>query len=83
MTTQRSSRNEPKNPLDALEERIRQRVLGVQSVLIQRLCLYITECFNLLHDVSAHSTSGLWFRILPIDGHEDDICVGTGVKWQY
>ncbi len=58
-------------------------MLGVKSVGIQWVGQDTTESYNLLHNVLAHSTSGLWFRIFPIDGHEDDICVGTDIKWQY
>ena len=28
-------------------------------------------------------TPHLWFHILPIDGKDNYICVGTGVEWQY
>lgn len=30
----------------------------------------------------AHSILGLWFRILPVDGYEDDICAALGVSWK-
>lgn len=26
---------------------------------------------------------GLWFRILPVDDHNDDISVGVGMEWRY
>ncbi len=48
-------------------------MLGVQSVGIQQVGKDTTESNNLLCNGLAHSTSGLWFQILPIDGHEDDI----------
>ena len=36
-----------------------------------------------MHLILAQSTPHLWFRILPVVGKDDDICVGTGVEWQY
>lgn len=83
VTTRRSSRGKQSNPLDARRVGSRQRVLGVQSAGIQRLGQFTEECFRLAHLVLAQSTPHLWFRILPVDGKDDDICVGTGVEWQY
>lgn len=83
VTTRRSSGGKRPNPLDACGERKHQRLLGVQSAGIQRLGQGTEECFQLVHHVLAQSTPGLWFRILPVDGQDDDICVGTGVEWQY
>ncbi len=58
-------------------------MIGVQSVGIQRVGQDTTKSYSLQHDDLAHSTSGLWFWIWPFDGHEDKICVRTGIKWQY
>ena len=41
------------------------------------------EGFSLVEQLLAHSTMGLWFRILPVDDHDEDICVGLGVEWRY
>jgi hypothetical protein len=58
-------------------------VLGVQSAGIQLRGQFTEECFRLVHLILAQSTPHLWFRILPVDGKDDDICVGTGVEWKY
>jgi len=83
VTTRGSSGGKRSNPLDAFGDRKHQRILGVQSAGIQRLGSGTEECFRLVHDILAQTTPGLWFRILPIDGQLDDICIGTGVEWQY
>jgi hypothetical protein len=79
--TRRSSGVKQTNPLDSFKDRKRQKVLGTQAEGIQRLGRGTEECFRLVEQLLAHSTTGLWFRILPIDGHDDDICVGMGVEW--
>ena len=55
-------------------------MLGVQSAGIQLRGQFTEECFRLVHLILAQSTQHLWFRILPVDGKDDDICVGTGVE---
>ena len=83
VTTRRSSQGKHQNPLYPLGERKRQRVLGDHAAGIQRLGRGTVECFSKLELLFAHSQSGLWFRILPIDGYDDDISVGLGVEWKY
>ena len=83
VTTRRSSGGKRPSSLDRFENRKHQRVLAVQSSGIQRLGPGTEECFNLVRSILEQSVHGLWFRILPVDGHEDDICAGTGVEWQY
>lgn len=83
VTTRRSSGGKRPSSLVSFEKRKHQRVLAVQSAGIQRLGPGTEECFNLVRSILEQSIHGLWFRILPVDGHEDDICVGTGVEWQY
>lgn len=83
VTTRRSSGVKRPSLLDAFENRKHQRVLAMQSVGIQRLGPGTEECFDLVRLILKQSVHGLWFRILPVDGHEDDICVGTGVERQY
>ena len=84
VTTRRSLRVKPSNPLDPFEDRKRQRVLGTHVAGIQqRGGPGTVECFSVLELLLAHSSLGLWFRILPIDDHDDDICVGLSVEWSY
>lgn len=83
VTTRRSSEGKRPSSLVSFENRKHQRVLALQSAGIQRLGPGTEECFNLVRSILEQSIRGLWFRILPVDGHEDDICVGTGVEWQY
>lgn len=83
VTTRRSSGGKrPKCP-DLFEDRKQQRVLGMQTVGIRRLGLGMQECRDLVCSILEQSVHGLWFRILPVDGCDDDICIGTGVDWQY
>ena len=81
--SRRSSQVKQQNPVDAFEERKRQRVLGVQAAGIHRLGRGTVECFSVLERLFFHATQGIWFRILPIDDHDDDICHGLGVEWRY
>ena len=83
VTTRRSSLGKQPAPPDPFEDRKRQRVLGDQASGIRRLGKGTVECFSKLELLFAHSQTGLWFRVLPIDGHDDDICVGLGVEWKY
>ena len=55
----------------------------MQTIGIRRLGLGTEECYNLIGSILDQSVHGLWFRLLPIDGCNDDICIGTGVDWQY
>ena len=83
VTTRRSSRGKPSSPLVTRQRDRRQRVLGVQSAGIQPIGQFGENSLYLVHLILACSTPHLWFRVLPADGRNDDICVGTGVEWQY
>ena len=82
VTTRRSSRVEPQYPSDPFHRRKHQRLLEETAEGIRLTGRDTAECFSLLEQVFAQSTRVLWFRILHVDNHEDDICVGTGVAWR-
>ena len=83
VTTRRSSRGEQENPSVSSQEHKRQKYLAAQATGIRRLGRDTVECFSVLERVFLHATPGLWFRILPLDDSDDDICVGFGVEWRY
>ena len=82
VTTRRSSWGKRPNEPDPSQTR-KQRVLGLQSAGIRLNGQGMQECHDLICSLLKQSKNGLWFRILPIDGFDDDISVGTGVDWQY
>ena len=83
VTTRKSSQVEKENPLDPFGERKKQRLLGMYAIGIQRLGRGTQECFDLLAELFRHAKKSLWFRILPVDEHNDDISIGLGVDWRY
>ncbi len=40
-------------------------------------------CFNLLQSLFQVSMRGYWYRILPVDGMQDDISLATGIELTY
>jgi len=83
VTTRRSSRGKPSSPLVSRQLDRHQRVLGVQSAGIQPIGQFRENSFYLVHLILVRSTPHLWFRILPVDGQNDDISVATGVEWRH
>jgi hypothetical protein len=81
--TRRSLQSNKPSPLDSSEDRNRQRVLGVLAEGIQGRGNRGEECYTVLKSLFAQSTPGIWFRILPVDDQDDDVCVGLGVEWRY
>jgi hypothetical protein len=80
--TRRSSHNYSGSSLDSFKDRKHQRILGELATGIQRLGRGTLDCFGILEALFPHSISGLWFRILPVDGYDDDICHALRVSWK-
>jgi hypothetical protein len=81
--TRRSSGGKGAASVEPFQDRQQQRHLGVQTAGIHRLGRGTEECFDLVQRILAQAVEGFWYRILPVDDHDDDITVGTGVEWQY
>jgi hypothetical protein len=38
---------------------------------------------SIIETFFAKSTTSFWYRILPIEDHDDDISVALGIEWHY
>ena len=63
--SRRSSQVKQQNPVDAFEERKRQRVLGVQAAGIHRLGRGTVECFSVLERLFSTRHRGYGFESFP------------------